>query len=85
MARTRDDFSKSVVDGLAKRAAFICSNPDFRTLTVGAAERDDETFGYIGKAAHICAAAVVGPRYDATMSSDERKSGSNGILLCSIR
>ena len=83
MAKSRDDFPKPVVDVLAKRAAFICSNPDCRALTVAPSEQDDTKFLYIGKAAHICAAAEGGPRYDATMSPEDRKSASNGIFLCS--
>ena len=33
-------------------------------------------------AAHICAAAQGGPRYDASMTPEERKSFENGIWLC---
>ena len=36
----------------------------------------------IGVAAHICAAAKGGPRYDASMTPEERKSPENGIWLC---
>ena len=36
----------------------------------------------IGTAAHICAAAPGGPRYDADMSSNERSGIDNGIWLC---
>lgn len=36
----------------------------------------------IGTAAHICAAAQGGPRYDADMSSEERSGINNGIWLC---
>lgn len=83
MSASRDDFPKSVVDALAKRAAFICSNPDCRTLTVAPSPESDEKFIYIGRASHICAAAEGGPRFDAVMTSDERRSASNGIFLCS--
>ena len=83
MAGARDDFPKPVVNALAKRAAFICSNPDCRTSTVSPSEEDAAKFLYIGKAAHICAAAEGGPRYDIAMSKEERKSASNGIFLCS--
>ncbi len=83
MAKSRDDFAKPVVDLLAKRAAFICSNPDCRALTVAPSEQDETKFLYIGKAAHICAAAQGGPRYDATISPEQRTSASNGIFLCS--
>ena len=36
----------------------------------------------VGVAAHICAAARGGPRYDPTMSSPRRSSPENGIWLC---
>ena len=36
----------------------------------------------IGEAAHICAAAPGGPRYDPSMTPEQRKSASNGIWLC---
>lgn len=83
MVKARDDFSKPFVDALAKRVAFICSNPDCRALTVAPSDEDEAKFLYVGKAAHICAASEGGPRYDPTMTPDERKSASNGIFLCS--
>src|SRR5262249_20791802 len=36
----------------------------------------------IGVAAHITAAAPGGPRYDPSLTSEERKSLENGIWLC---
>lgn len=83
MSNSRDDFPKPIADVLAKRAAFICSNPECRALTVAPSEHDENRFLYIGKAAHICAAAEGGPRYDPKMTSEERKSTSNGVFLCS--
>ena len=83
MTKGRDDFDKPVVDALAKRAAFICSNPDCMTLTIAPSSEDARKFIYIGKAAHITAAAEGGPRFDSMMSSAERKSIDNGIFLCS--
>jgi len=83
MTEFRDDFPKSVADALGKRAAFICSNPDCRILTLAPSEEDESKFLYIGKAAHICAAAKGGPRYKAEMTSEERKAAANGIFLCS--
>jgi hypothetical protein len=83
MAQSRDDFPKPVADALGKRAAFICSNPDCRALTLAPSEVDESKFLYIGKAAHICGAAEGGPRYNAHMTPEERKSASNGVFLCS--
>lgn len=79
----RDDFDKKIVDVIGKRASFICSNPDCRSITLCPSAEDESKFTYIGKAAHITAAAEGGPRYDSNLSSEERKSASNGIFLCS--
>jgi hypothetical protein len=78
----RDDFPKPVIEALGKRAAYICSNPDCRALTIAPSESDDTKWLYIGKAAHICAASVGGPRYKASMTPEERQSVSNGVFLC---
>ena len=79
----RDDFDKSTIDILAKRAAYICSNPDCKSLTVAPSSEEESKFIYIGKAAHITAASAGGPRYNPSLSSEERKSINNGIFLCS--
>lgn len=81
MSKDRDDFSLLTKDLLANRVGRRCSNPSCRKLTCGA-NSDPEKFTNIGVAAHICAAAKGGPRYDAVMTSEERKSFENGIWLC---
>ena len=78
----RDDFSAKVRDALAKRASYICSNPDCRSITVAASAADPEKFLYVGKAAHITAAAPSGPRYDPSLTANERSGVDNGIFLC---
>jgi len=78
----RDDFSVKVRDALAKRASYICSNPDCRSITVAASAADPEKFLYVGRAAHITAAAAGGPRYDSSLTEDERSGVNNGIFLC---
>lgn len=83
MAESRDDFPKPVADALGKRAAYICSNPDCHVLTIAPSDESESKFLYIGKAAHICAAAPGGPRYVVEMTPEERKAASNGIFLCS--
>ena len=50
-------------------------------MTCGA-NTNPEKITNIGVAAHICAAAQGGPRYDASMTPEERKSFENGIWLC---
>jgi hypothetical protein len=77
----RDDFSKKTVAELAKRVAWVCSNPHCRTVTIGA-KPDGEGVIIKGTAAHITAAAPRGPRYNPSLSQAERKDISNGIWLC---
>lgn len=77
----RDDFTSKTINILAKRAAWLCSNPDCRKPTVGA-KSGSEGVIILGEAAHITAAAPGGPRYNPTLSSAERKDISNGIWLC---
>jgi len=79
----RDEFPQKVRVALAKRASYICSNPECRALTVAPADSDLSDVLFIGKAAHICAASEGGARYDGTMTTEERKAISNGIFLCS--
>lgn len=76
----RDDFTRPVVDRLAKRVGMRCSCPDCRRPTSG----PDASRGVtnVGVAAHISAAAPGGPRFDETLSPEMRKDISNGIWLC---
>ena len=83
MPSTRDDFPRSVIDALGKRAAFICSNRDCRAQTLAPSEAEPTKYLYIGKAAHICAAAKGGPRYRSNMSAADRAAIGNAIFLCS--
>ncbi|MGE0485021.1 MAG: hypothetical protein AB7Q81_12840 [Gammaproteobacteria bacterium] len=77
----RDDFSKSTKELLAKRVGFRCSNPKCRRPTAG--PQDDPGGAVsIGVAAHITAAAPGGPRYDLSMSQEQRSDSSNGLWLC---
>lgn len=77
----RDDFSKKVKEEMAYRVACRCSNPKCRKITFGPKE-SAEGYINIGVAAHICAAAPGGKRYDPYMSKEERSSIENGIWLC---
>lgn len=78
----RDDFPEAVKRVLARRVNERCSNPACNMPTSG--PHSDATKAVsIGEAAHITAAAPGGPRYDPTLSFEERKSASNGIWLCS--
>ena len=82
MSNKRDDFNSKTKEILAQRVAFKCSNPDCRKPTIGP-NSEETKVTRIGIAAHICAAAPGGPRYDKNMTKKERENISNGIWLCS--
>lgn len=77
----RDDFTKETIDTIASRVGYKCSNPNCRIETRGPHTNSDKKVS-IGEAAHIKAAAPGGPRYDSSMTKEERKSAENGIWLC---
>lgn len=77
----RDDFTESTKLLLAKRVGFRCSNPSCHVLTSGPA-KESKKASSIGVAAHITAASDKGPRYDKSLTEDERKGQNNGIWLC---
>lgn len=77
----RDEFSPKVKDVLAKRVAHTCSNPRCEMVTVGPHTAPEKVTN-IGVAAHITAASVGGPRYNATLTEEERACVDNGIWLC---
>ena len=81
---TRDEFSSATKRTLAGRAGYVCSNPDCRRPTTGAALGDETKVVIVGVAAHIKGAAPGGPRYDPLQSAEERGHASNGIWLCSV-
>lgn len=78
----RDDFSAATKRLLAERAAYTCSNPECRRSQIGPADADNNKSVNLGKAAHICAAASGGPRYDENQTPAQRSSIENGIYLC---
>lgn len=77
----RDDFNSKTKSLLSRRVGFRCSNPQCCQLTDGPAKGAVEALS-IGEAAHICAAAPRGPRYDDSMTPEQRSSYDNGIWLC---
>ena len=77
----RDDFPKNVRDDLAKRVRYQCSNPGCKIQTIGPKEGPEGSASF-GVAAHITAAAPGGPRYDAELTTEQRKNQENGIHLC---
>ena len=80
---TRDNFTKDTIDKLRRRAGNLCSNTECHKQTSEPQFINDEKTTDTGIAAHICAAALNGPRYDSSMSEKDRKHISNAIWLCS--
>lgn len=77
----RDNFSTKTKEILAKRVTFKCSNPECRKPTIGP-NSDRNKAILIGVAAHITAAAIGGPRFNAHLTPEERIDIDNGIWLC---
>lgn len=82
MGTGRDDFTKDTIRKAAGRVGYRCSFPNCSNATIGASMEKPDKTSVTGVAAHICAAAVGGPRYDQSMSVDERRSVENCIWLC---
>jgi hypothetical protein len=77
----RDDFTEEVKRTLAARVGYCCSNPDCRAQTTG--PQDDPAKAVsVGVAAHITGAAAGGPRYEPSLSPEQRRCFDNGIWLC---
>ncbi|MBI5302476.1 MAG: hypothetical protein HY868_10085 [Chloroflexi bacterium] len=77
----RDDFDDKTKNILARRVGLRCSNPKCRKLTSGP-QTDPAKAINIGVASHITAASPGGPRYNPSLSPEQRKSVENGIWLC---
>jgi len=65
----------------AERVSFLCSRPCCRASTGGPQVADSRAVN-LGVAAHITAAAPGGPRYDPSMTPEERRGVYNAIWLC---
>jgi hypothetical protein len=77
----RDEFPKPVIRLLADRVNSICSHPNCRAPTRAPHSKDAKAIN-LGNAAHITAASEGGPRYDSTLTKEERAHFTNGIWLC---
>ena len=77
----RDDFAQDVKRVVAQRAGNMCSNPNCGALTSGP-QVDSTKALNVGVAAHITAASPGGPRYNPTLTSNERRHADNAIWLC---
>lgn len=82
MPNKRDDFSEPVKRTAAERVAYRCSFPGCQMITIGASQEKIDKSSRTGVAAHICAAAEGGPRYDPNMTPEERKDITNCIWMC---
>jgi hypothetical protein len=80
---SRDDFTLVTKRAVALRAGYHCSFTGCGQLTVGPSDESAMAVAGIGVAAHICAAAAGGRRYDPVMSAEERSHIDNAIWLCS--
>jgi hypothetical protein len=76
-----DDFSLATKRLLAARVGHVCSCPDCRAPTSGP-QLEPEKSVTAGDAAHITAASPNGPRYDPSLTPEERSHYNNGIWLC---
>jgi hypothetical protein len=77
----RDEFPVAIKDALAKRVALKCSNPSCQKVTCGPHSEVTRSVN-VGVASHITAAASGGPRYDQSLSQEERTSIENALWLC---
>lgn len=77
----RDDFTPRTRIKIGRRAGWRCSYLSCGRETDGATS-DGRGEISIGVAAHICAAAPGGPRYDVDQTSEARRSADNGIWMC---
>lgn len=75
----RDDFSQATKDTLGKRVNYRCSQCGQQTA---GPQTDPGKSVSIGVAAHITAAAKGGPRYNPSLTPEQRKSPNNGVWMC---
>ena len=76
---TRDDFKDSVKNILCQRAGDKCC---LCGIPTSGPTNDPKKALNIGTAAHITATSEGGPRYDETLTSEQRLDPENGIWLC---
>ncbi len=80
----RHEFTLATKRALAERAGYRCARPECGRSTVGPSDAVAEKSSRTGKACHITAASSLGPRYDDSLSPQDRSAPSNGIWLCAI-
>ena len=77
-----NDFSAATKRLIAQRSGYVCEYPNCLAPTSGPAI-DGKRSVNIGEAAHITAASENGPRFDPTLTAEERQDVENGIWMCS--
>jgi hypothetical protein len=76
------EFSKAVKLAIAKRAAYICSNPSCRMLTLHLTDIEHLHVRFKGRIAPICTPTAQGARFDPTLNGNQLKAIDNAIFLC---
>ncbi|WP_421188378.1 HNH endonuclease [Aeromonas sanarellii] len=74
-------FKANISDMIAYRAAYICSNPECNTLTIGPTISDPQLKNKKGEAAHILGEKAGAARHDPNPSIDV-DGVENGLWLC---
>lgn len=76
MSNKARDYTQNTAKRLYGLSGNVCANPECRKRLI------DENGNQLGEIAHICAASPDGPRYNPSMTDDERRNIDNLILLC---
>ncbi|MFA6965363.1 hypothetical protein [Bosea sp. (in: a-proteobacteria)] len=79
--RNPSDFARATVDVVAKRAGYICANPDCGISTVGPSKAERSSL-ILGEAAHIFGAKPGSARYRADMAASDRADITNALWIC---
>ena len=76
MVNKAREYTQNTAKRLYGLSGNVCANPNCRKRLI------DDSGNQIGEIAHIAAASPDGPRYDSSMTDDERRAFDNLILLC---
>ena len=77
MASKARQYKPSDVKKLFALSGNQCAEPSCQRKLIS-----DDGNNVLAEIAHICAASEEGPRFDASMTDDQRRSFGNLILLC---
>lgn len=78
--RDANEFTRRTKYHLARSVNYLCSKCGCHT---SGPKRGAPSSMTIGKAAHISAASPGGPRYDGSLTPEQRRHYGNGIWMCS--